>query len=139
MMKEEFEKLLGREVSTNDFERISYVYTWHPSISNNGGKKQIVDIFKAGGMIVIEAMVEVADYMMELEREEQELKAKLIEIEKRKMDVGDGYILYEQCIKAVNEAHDASASYENFETMLKVVRKTYGSELVEKAKMALGI
>lgn len=139
MMKEEFEKLVGKEVSVEDFTTIGYVYTWHPAISNTEGKKQIADIFNAGGMAVIEGMVEVTDYMMKLQSEELELKAKLDAVARRKKDVENGYIFFEQCIKAVEEAYDASNTAGEFDVMLKIARKTYGFDMVTRARETLKV
>lgn len=50
MMKQEFENLIGKEVSDKDYEVIDRVYTFHPAISETEGKKQIADIYNAGGM-----------------------------------------------------------------------------------------
>lgn len=43
MMKQEFENLIGKEVSDKDYEVIDRVYTFHPAISETEGKKQIAD------------------------------------------------------------------------------------------------
>lgn len=63
MMKQEFENLIGKEVSDKDYEVIDRVYTFHPAISETEGKKQIADIYNAGGMAVIRGMLEAADIM----------------------------------------------------------------------------
>lgn len=63
MMKQEFENLIGKEVSDKDYEVIDRVYTFHPAISETEGKKQIADIYNAGGMTVIRGMLEAADIM----------------------------------------------------------------------------
>lgn len=63
MTKEEFKKQLEdyapgnmRQFSDADYAVIEYVYTYHPVISNVGGKKQIAVIFQEGGMSVINDM-----------------------------------------------------------------------------------
>lgn len=38
MMKNEFEKLIGKTVSDEEYSTIEYVYTWHPAIADVGGK-----------------------------------------------------------------------------------------------------
>lgn len=39
MMKQEFEKLIGKEVSEEDYSLINRVYSFHPAISETEGKK----------------------------------------------------------------------------------------------------
>lgn len=63
MTKEEFKKHLEdyapgnmRKFTDADYALIEYVYTYHPTISNVGGKKQIAVIFQEGGMSVIRDM-----------------------------------------------------------------------------------
>ena len=41
MTKQEFEKRIGAEISQKDYSIVEHVYTWHPSISEVEGKKQI--------------------------------------------------------------------------------------------------
>lgn len=75
MTKEEFKKQLEdyapgnmRQFSDADYENIEYVYTFHPAISEVGGKKQIAVIFQEGGMSVIKDMKPRAHEAEELER-----------------------------------------------------------------------
>lgn len=90
MMKEEFEKLIGKEVAISDYEVIEKAYATHPSIDAVKGKQQIANIYQLpGGMRIIRDMVPTAekaakieDRMMsvrrqisDLERELEELKA----------------------------------------------------------------
>jgi len=69
MMKPEFEKLIGKMVSNEEYSTIEYVYTWHPAISETEGKDQIVRLYTDYGMTVIEDMVERAGKMEKLEGE----------------------------------------------------------------------
>ena len=75
MMKAEFEKLIGKEVSNADYQVINHVYTFYPSISETDGKQQIASFYNLGGMLLIRNMVECADIMQDLEIEQ--LKAQL--------------------------------------------------------------
>lgn len=75
MTKEEFKKHLEdyapgnmRQFSDADYALIEYVYTYHPTISNVGGKKQIAVIFQEGGISVIKDMKRRAQGAEELER-----------------------------------------------------------------------
>jgi len=67
MMKKEFEKLVGKAVSNEEYGTIEYVYTWHPAISETEGKDQITRLYTDYGMTVIEDMVERARKMEKLE------------------------------------------------------------------------
>lgn len=60
MMKHEFEKLIGKTVSDEDYSTIEYVYTWYPTISETEGKAQIAKLYMDFGMPLIEDMVERA-------------------------------------------------------------------------------
>lgn len=55
MNKQEFENLIGSEC--HDWETVQFVYTWHPSINDVGGKEQIAKIYKEGYTPAIHKMV----------------------------------------------------------------------------------
>jgi len=85
----EFESRLGKDVTPAEFEKIEYVYTFHPSISETEGKDQIVALFKIGGMRIIEDMTPTADEADQLEEriryhttQLSEYKAKLEKLRK---------------------------------------------------------
>jgi hypothetical protein len=67
MMKNEFEDRIGNPVSDEEYGTIEYVYTWHPAITETGGKTQIADLYTNYGMTVIEDMVERAGKMEKLD------------------------------------------------------------------------
>lgn len=69
MMKNEFEKLIGKTVGEEEYSTIEYVYTWHPAISETEGKAQIARLYTDYGMTVIEDMVERAGKMETAERD----------------------------------------------------------------------
>lgn len=56
MSKEEFEKLIGKEIGKEDYDIIETVYTWHPSIPEVGGKEVIAKLYEVGGMEVMKDM-----------------------------------------------------------------------------------
>lgn len=62
MMKQEFENLIGAEICAEDYAIIEYVYTWHPSIPNVGGKQKIAELLKIGGMGLIRSMQDKAKW-----------------------------------------------------------------------------
>ena len=69
MMKNEFEKLIGKTVSDEEYGTIEYVYTYHPAISETEGKAQIARLYTDYGMTVIEDMMERAGKMEKLDGE----------------------------------------------------------------------
>ena len=129
MMKQEFENLIGKEVSDKDYEVIDRVYTFHPAISETEGKKQIAD---AGGMTVIRGMLEAADIMNSLEKELGEARAALEKVVRRIQNVKDNGIEYEQCRKDLLSAFDRSNSLEEWNFARKLIADRYGSKRVEQ-------
>ena len=83
MMKNEFEKLIGKTVSDEEYSTIEYVYTWHPAISETEGKAQIADLYKYYGMTVIEDMVERAGNMEKLEGDLRAAQSQVAIIQER--------------------------------------------------------
>ena len=69
MMKNEFEKLISKMVSDEEYGTIEYVYTWYPTISETEGKDQIARLYMDFGMPIIEDMVERAGKMETAERD----------------------------------------------------------------------
>lgn len=67
MMKHEFEKKLGKPVTRKEYKDIEFVYTFHPSVSNTGGKTQIAELYKIGGIRLIRDMIPTAKKAQELE------------------------------------------------------------------------
>lgn len=101
MMKHEFEEIIGGFVKKEEYDAIEFVYIWHPAFSNEDGKQQIADIYKAGGMTVINDMSKRAVLNKDLEemiskcRERMEfLKDKQIELQ-HCTDIGEFEIEFE--------------------------------------------
>lgn len=67
MMKHEFEEKLGKPVTESEYKDIEFVYTFHPSVSNTGGKTQIAELYKIGGIRLIRDMIPTAKKAQELE------------------------------------------------------------------------
>lgn len=90
MTKEEFKKQLEdyapgnmRQFSDVDYASIEFVYTFHPAISQVGGKKQIAVIFQEGGMSVIKDMKQRAHEAEELERKITSARLELDKLKKQ--------------------------------------------------------
>lgn len=56
MMLSEFEKLVGEEISAGEYAEIEYVYNFHPGIPEVGGKARIAELWKVGGLGLIQSM-----------------------------------------------------------------------------------
>lgn len=75
MMKCEFEAKLSelepiqRTVSDDDYRLIEYVYTFHPSISETDGKRQVALLYHEFGIRIFKDMKPTADRNRELEVE----------------------------------------------------------------------
>jgi pyridoxal/pyridoxine/pyridoxamine kinase len=114
MMQHEFEEKYGKIVTPKEWEMISFVYTWHPSISDVNGKKEIVSAFKTDGIDGIKRMIPaakaVANQQAELETLSREtakklqdindniwnLESQLLEIKRQIAESRIGYALVEQ-------------------------------------------
>ena len=69
MMKNEFEDIIGKPVSDEEYSTIEYVYTWYPTISETDGKNQIAKLYTDFGMPLIEDMMERAGKMENLDKD----------------------------------------------------------------------
>jgi len=74
MTKQEFKALTKRDFTDEEYEIIEIVYTFHPSISETEGKKQIAHLFDNFGFRIIVDMLPTAVKT----REYEELIAKKI-------------------------------------------------------------
>lgn len=88
------EKVLGkkaqRTISEKDWKYIETVYTFHPSIDNVDGKRQIALLYVAGGMQVIRDMVCTAHQAKELEDDIANAKRRYEEAKQRYEDFKGG-------------------------------------------------
>ena len=94
MTKQEFEKRIGAEISQKDYSIVEHVYTWHPSISEVEGKKQIAELYKSFGMPIIKNMMEAANYaetldraMAQAQRQVEELRKRIIRVTEKRRPV----------------------------------------------------
>lgn len=140
MLKEEFEILIGYGVTDKDYELIQFVYTWHPSISDTEGKKQIAELYKTGGILVIDAMKEAAQYNMRLDNELRELERKTNAVKERIANVKEGYLGFERCFEDVRKYYDASKEYPEYMRFRKdFVDSIYPISDIREAEKILGI
>ncbi len=95
MMKSEFEKLIGKEVTPEDYEKIETVYNFHPSIDNVKGKEQISSLYLSGGMGVIGAMLPGARFARLVDNELQLMRLEIEKMGGWKLDLEIGRDLEE--------------------------------------------
>lgn len=132
MMKDEFEKLIGKTVSDDDYDIIENVYTWHPAIDEVKGKDQIATLYKTGGMPLIKSMLEAANIMMNLEKERQEAMRRLEKINSRIKVVTGGNLTEEQCRRDAVEMFDKSNGPEEWGYARMFLATKYGEELASE-------
>lgn len=132
MMKDEFEKLIGKTVSDCDYSIIEKVYTWHPAIDEAKGKDQIAALYETGGMPLIKNMLETANIMMNLEKERQEAMRRLEKINSRIKVVTGGNLTEEQCRRDAVEMYDKSNSPEEWGYARMFLATKYGEELASE-------
>lgn len=87
MMKQEFENLAKMEINQEDYEMIELVYTFHPSISETSGKKQIVSIYHIGGMRIIKDMYPTAFEAYNIDTEIQKHKQEIRRLEEQLLEL----------------------------------------------------
>ncbi len=69
--------ICGKEpdLSSEDYNTIEYVYTWHPSIDNVRGKEQIAYLYAEFGIAIINDMMQTAIAAQEAEQDMLKAKA----------------------------------------------------------------
>lgn len=132
MMKQEFEALVGKTVPEAEYKVIEYVYTWHPSIKDTEGKKQMEVLYSQFGMGIIKGMVPVAQKMEELDKEERELKRKMALIHERKEVISEGDMTLETAIDKVNELYMKAESEQLFEKLVKEL--DFDADVIARAR-----
>lgn len=138
MMKSEFEELIGKEVSNKEYSEIEFVYTWHPSISETEGKKQIANLYQMFGMTVIKNMIETASIMQDLDKEKRKAVQLLDSINKRIGRVCKGELVYEKCRREADQMFDLADNINDFENCKEIMRSRYGDYTVQEVLEELG-
>ena len=132
MMKQEFEQLIGKEVSNADYQVINHVYTFHTAISETDGKQQIAGLYNLGGMPLIKSMVECADIMQDLETELFKVKGKLKSIESRIENAKENGIKEELCRRELLDAFDRADTITVWDFMRSFIVSQYSEEMVDR-------
>lgn len=129
MLKGEFEYLIGKEVTDEEYGVIEKVYTYHPSIKLHTGLKQIADIYKAGGMSTIRNMEETADIMIEMYNELEEARANVNKVIDRIQKFKEGNFQYEMCRRAIKEVMRVSNNDVRY-FMEALLKRRFGDSMV---------
>ena len=111
MLMSEWIDLTGHEPSPEQWEMITVVYNFHPSIPDVGGKKMIIEFYKAGGLGLIMDMYYTASSIVRYEDAIREAEAEVIrlgrELESRIGELKAEYrrkIAYYQQLRNENKA-----------------------------------
>ena len=72
----------ARKPDDNEFEKIQFVYDYHPSINPVNGKDQIAMLYSTFGMRIIMDMLDTAQQAELIESERRQLKNRLRELER---------------------------------------------------------
>lgn len=92
MLKEEFLNLIkSPEPTESAWELIQTVYTFHPSISDVGGKKQIAALWDIGGIRLIADMLKTAERVRDILEKIAVLKGEIARYEEDWQNIREGY------------------------------------------------
>ena len=139
MMRSEFEELIGTGVNANEYDEIELVYTYHPSISDTEGKKQMAELYTNYGMTVIRGMVPVAKAMRSLDAARIELQRREDNLNKRAKYLSEGRMDMEDAITKIEEAFEEAEGYGEFDDWFaKMKVESMDAELWETARAIVG-
>lgn len=134
MMKDEFEKISGIEVSVEDYKEIEFVYMFHPAISDTKGKIQIAEIYKNGGMLVIRAMKDMAERGKDIDHEIGRLEKELAFQKKRYEMLKSGDDKLERCLDATEKIFDSSNSEAEYNEICAGLVNDFPLDMIQKCK-----
>ena len=77
----------ARKPDDNEFEKIQFVYDYHPSINPVNGKDQIAMLYSTFGMRIIMDMLDTAQQAELIESERRQLKNRLRELEREEEEL----------------------------------------------------
>ena len=92
MMQHEFEERLGKKVSSDYYEVIETVYSWHPAITDTEGKAQIVALYKLGGIGLMREMMPLAERLQKLASEVAAAKSAMEDAQARAANLRSSYL-----------------------------------------------
>ena len=83
MLSEFVERINTQAPSLSDYKTIEYVYVWHPSVPDVGGKDYIARLYDVGGMGVIRSMVSVAEQAEEIDRQASVIRSRIASLNEK--------------------------------------------------------
>lgn len=93
MCKEEFQNLVGMEVSYEDYKIIEKVYNFHPVVNEVSGKKEVAELYKSFGMVVFYDLLPRAEEYCELNERLNQAQAEVNRIKQEMEELAHGSIL----------------------------------------------
>ena len=84
MTKQEFEQRIGAQISRQDYNIVEEVYMWHPLIPNAGGKDKIAELYKLGGMTLMQDMFARAQ---QLEQKDADLRREYATLREKREEI----------------------------------------------------
>lgn len=84
MTKAEFEQRIGAQISRQDYNIVEAVYMWHPLIPNAGGKDKIAELYKLGGMTLMQDMFARAQ---QLEQKDSDLRHEYATLREKREEI----------------------------------------------------
>lgn len=99
MTRDEFKSALfdyagtdkARPFNDEEYNKIEYVYVWHPMIRSQGGKRQIAVIWQECGMGMILYLTPVAEEMDYLQSRRAKLRQEIEEVDRKITDLAIKY------------------------------------------------
>lgn len=68
MMKNDFEEMIGRSVTDEEYQLIEEVYLWHPAIRSTSGKEEVAELYKSFGIVIFYDMYPRAKKAKDIEK-----------------------------------------------------------------------
>lgn len=84
MTKQEFEQRIGAQISRQDYNVVEKVYMWHPLIPNACGKDKIAELYKLGGMTLMQDMFARAQ---QLEQKDTDLRREYATLREKREEI----------------------------------------------------
>ena len=84
MTKQEFEQRIGAQISRQDYNVVEKVYMWHPLIPNACGKDKIAELYKLGGMMLMQDMFARAQ---QIEQKDSDLRREYATLREKREEI----------------------------------------------------
>lgn len=102
MTKKEFQQLVDRSVSDEDYSVIEKVYTWHPVISNVSRKEEVAELYKSFGMAIFYDMEPRAEIACTLDESLRKARGEVARIQREIKELSCGFVEKQETLPAHN-------------------------------------